>query len=142
MTTSGQHPPVQGTQGADRVHVAGSARALLAYDAAVSAHHPDRVAFFPNRSGGFYNPSIVGHWFAELLVSAGGDVTSRPGSSPRPYDLRHAHVVENINRWAHASRDPQALVPYLSLHLGHANPEDTWYYFHPDLRRLASGCRV
>lgn len=115
-----------------------------AYDAAVSAHHPDRVAFFPNRSGGFYNPSILGHWFAELLVSAGDAVTSRPGSSPRPYDLRHAHVVENINRWARAGRDPQALVPYLSLHLGHANPEDTWYYFHlavdfhPDLRRLAN----
>lgn len=101
-----------------------------AYDAVISAHHRDRVAFFPNRSGGFYSPSIVGCWFAELLATAGGAIVSRPGSPPRPYDLRHAHVVENVNRWARAGRDPQALVPYLSLHLGHANPEDTWYYFH------------
>ena len=115
-----------------------------AYDVAISAHHPHRVAFFPNQSGDFYNPSIVWVWFAELLAAAGDAIVSRPGSPPRPYDLRHAHVVENINRWVRAGRDPQALVPYLSLHLGHTNPEDTWYYFHlaadfhPDLREIAN----
>lgn len=115
-----------------------------AYDAAVAAHHPDRIAFFPNRAGGFNNASTLGHWFAELLTAAGDAITSRPGSPPRPYDLRHAHVVENINRWTAAGRDPQALVAYLSLHLGHVNPADTWYNFHlaadfhPDLRRIAN----
>lgn len=115
-----------------------------AYDAAISVHHPDRVAFFPNASGSFYNPMTIGGWFRELLVAARPLIVSRPDSPPRVYDLRHAHVVENINRWARAGRDPQALVPYLSLHLGHANPEDTWYYFHlaadfhPDLREIAN----
>lgn len=114
------------------------------YDAAISAYHPDRMPFFPNRSGSFYHASSIDYWFHELLTTAGPAVVSRPGSPPRPYDLRHAHVIESINRWVRAGRDPEALVAYLSLHLGHSNPADTWYYFHlaadfhPDLRRLAN----
>ncbi|CAN5237871.1 hypothetical protein BH09ACT6_BH09ACT6_12970 [soil metagenome] len=114
------------------------------YDAAISTHHPDRLAFFPNPAGTFYSPSTIDYWFHELLTGAGPAIASSPGSPPRPYDLRHAHVIENINRWALAGHDPEALVAYLSLHLGHQNTEDTWYYFHlaadfhPDLRRLAN----
>ncbi len=114
------------------------------YDAAIGTHHPDRMPFFPNRQGGLYNSSTIDYWFPELLDAVGTAVVAAPDSPPRPYDLRHAHVIETINRWARAGQDPEALVPYLSLHLGHANPEDTWYYFHlaadfhPDLRRLAN----
>lgn len=113
------------------------------YDAAISAYHPDRMPFFPNRSGRFYSHSSIDTWFRELLTAVGSAVVSSPGSPPRPYDLRHAHVIEVINRWVLAGRDPEALVTYLSLQLGHTNPEDTWYYFHlatdfhSDLRRLA-----
>jgi len=114
------------------------------YDAAISAHHPDRMPFFPNRSGNFYSHCTIDYWFQQLLGAADPHIASSPGSPPRVYDLRHAHVVENINRWTVAGKDPESLVPYLSLHLGHSNTEDTWYYFHlaadfhPDLRRLAN----
>lgn len=114
------------------------------YDAAISARHPDRIAFFPNHQDGFYSASTIDSWFHELLDAAGTAVVSVPGSPPRPYDLRHAHVVETINRWVRVGRDPEALVTYLSMHLGHTNPEHTWYYFHlaadfhPDLRALAN----
>lgn len=114
------------------------------YDAAISAHHPDRIPFFPNRSGACYHASSIDYWFHELLDAAGTAVVSTPSSPPRPYDLRHAHVIETINRWVRAGRNPEALVTYLSMHLGHTNPEDTWYYFHlaadfhPDLRALAN----
>jgi integrase len=114
------------------------------YDATVDAHHPDRMPFFPNRQGRCYHSSTIDYWFHELLDAAGTAVVSAPGSPPRPYDLRHAHVIEIINRRARAGQDPEALLPYLSLHLGHANSEDTWYYFHlaadfhPDLRELAN----
>jgi integrase/recombinase XerD len=114
------------------------------YDAAISAHHRDRIPFFPNRAGAIYHASSIDYWFHELLNAAGTAVVSAPGSPPRPYDLRHAHVIETINRWVRAGRDPEALVTYLSMHLGHTNPEDTWYYFHlaadfhPDLRALAN----
>lgn len=114
------------------------------YDAAISTRHPDRIAFFPNHHNGFYSASTIDSWFHELLDAAGTAVVSAASSPPRPYDLRHAHVIETINRWVRAGRDPEALVTYLSMHLGHANPEHTWYYFHlaadfhPDLRALAN----
>lgn len=114
------------------------------YDAAVGALHPERIAFFPNRTGTFYSHPTLNGWFRELVAAAEPPITAGPGPAPRPYDLRHAHVIENINRWARAGEDPQAHLPYLGLHLGHANPEDTWYYFHlaadfhPDLRQIAN----
>ena len=114
------------------------------FDAAISAQHENRVAFFPNRSGSFYSLSTLSRWFGELLASAGPAVVATPGSAPRPYDLRHAHVVETINRWARAGQDPLEHLAYLSMHLGHTSPEHTLYYFHlaadfhPDLRRLAN----
>ena len=114
------------------------------YDAVISAHHPDRMAFFPNRTGGFYSASTIDCWFNELTTTTGVKTTGRGSPLPRVYDLRHAHVVENINRWARAGRNPEAMLAYLSIHLGHTNPDDTWYYFHlaadfhPDLRELAN----
>ena len=114
------------------------------YDDAIAVHYPDRVAFFPNRAADFYHPSAISHWFGELLTAAGDAIAARPDARPRAYDLRHAHVVETINRWVRAGRDPQTLVPYLGAHLGHTSPEHTWYYFHlaadfyPDLRMLAN----
>ena len=49
-----------------------------------------------------------------------------------------------INRWVRAGRDPEVLVAYLGLHLGHSNTEDTWYYFqlaadfHHEMRSIAN----
>lgn len=114
------------------------------YDFAVNARARERLAFFPNRAGGFYSHARINDWFRELVAAADPPIATGPGPAPRPYDLRHAHVIENINRWARAGQDPQARLPYLGLHLGHVNPQDTWYYFHlaadfhPDLRRLAN----
>jgi len=99
------------------------------YDAVIGAHHPGRRPFFPNQTGNFYSKSSIDYWFRGLLTAAGPVVVASAGSPPRPYDLRHAHVVEVINRWVLAGRDPEALVTYLSLQLGHSNPADTWYYF-------------
>lgn len=115
----------------------------------IGVHHPDRIAFFPNRAGGFYGACTIDCWFNELATSTGVKTTTSKTTggglpSPRVYDLRHAHVVENVNRWTRAGRNPEAMLAYLSIHLGHANPDDTWYYFHlasdfhPDLRELAN----
>ena len=115
---------------------------LRGYDTAIEATQPGRAVFFPNRSGDPYNPSTIHCWFNELLETAG--ITTASGPPMRVYDLRHAHVVEVINRQARAGRDPQALIGYLSAHLGHVNTADTWYYFHlsaefhPDLRAAAN----
>jgi len=119
-------------------------RYCRAYDSAINPWHPERTAFFPNRAGRCYSASSVDSWFRELLDTVGAQVVADPSRPPRVYDLRHAHVVETINRWARAGQDLEAVVTYLSLHLGHSNAEDTWYYFHlaadchPELRALAN----
>lgn len=115
-----------------------------AFEAAITILQPQRIAFFPNQSGGFYSHPTLNGWFRQLVDVADPPIIAGPDSAPRPYDLRHAHVIENINRWARAGAQPEAYLPYLSLHLGHTNPDDTWYYFHlaadfhPDLRRIAN----
>lgn len=114
------------------------------YDAAIDSFHPDRIPFFPNHHGHFYNKGTPDCWFHELLTAVGPLMMASPGSPPRPYDLRHAHVIEVINRGVRAGKSPEALVAYLSLHLGHSDTEDTWYYFHlaadfhPELRGIAN----
>ncbi|NVM97012.1 tyrosine-type recombinase/integrase [Arthrobacter wenxiniae] len=114
------------------------------YDAAIDSYHPDRIPFFPNHHGDFYSQSTPDYWFHELLDAADPFIVASPGSPPRPYDLRHVHVIEVINRWVRAGRNPEVLVAYLSLHLGHSDTEDTWYYFHlaadfhPELRGIAN----
>jgi integrase len=114
------------------------------YDSAINAWHPERSAFFPNRTGRCYSAASIDCWFGELLHDIRAGLVVDPSAPPRVYDLRHAHVVETINRWARGGRDPEALVSYLSLHLGHTNVADTWYYFHlaadyhPELRALAN----
>lgn len=114
------------------------------YEDAINVLQPHRIAFFHNHTGGFCSHSTLNRWFRELIAAADPPITAGPRPAARPYDLRHAHVVENINRWSRAGQDPQARLPYLGLHLGHTNPEDTWYYFHlaadfhPDLRRMAN----
>jgi hypothetical protein len=110
----------------------------------MSVDQPHRIAFFSNQTGGFYSASTIDHWFGQLLAVAVPDAAPGSGSPPRVYDLRHAHVVETINRWTRTGKDPEALLAYLSMHLGHTDPEDTWYYFHlaadfhPDLRAVAN----
>lgn len=59
------------------------------YDAVVGVFHPERVPFFPNRNGEFYNHGTINHWFGELLHAAAirgvgnGAVTSRNGNHRR-----------------------------------------------------------
>lgn len=49
---------------------------------------------------------------------------------PTPHCLRHAFVVERMNDWMLKGLDTQALLPYLSKHLGHKSPSETFYYYH------------
>jgi len=49
---------------------------------------------------------------------------------PSTHCLRHAFVVERMNDWMQKGLDIQALLPYLSRHLGHKSPSETFYYYH------------
>ena len=49
---------------------------------------------------------------------------------PTPHCLRHAFVVERLNRWMAMGIDINKMMPYLSRYLGHKSPDETFYYYH------------
>ncbi len=49
---------------------------------------------------------------------------------PTPHCLRHAFVVNRINRWILSGLDVNVMLPYLSKYLGHESPEESFYYYH------------
>lgn len=57
--------------------------------------------------------------------------------SPTVHCLRHAFVVERMNDWMRQGLNTQELLPYLSKHLGHKSPSETFYYYHLVLNAFA-----
>ena len=49
---------------------------------------------------------------------------------PTPHCLRHTFVVDRINRWIEEGLELDVMLSYLSKYLGHADPEETFYYYH------------
>lgn len=49
---------------------------------------------------------------------------------PTVHSLRHTFVVDRMNAWMLEGRNLNTMMPYLSAHLGHSGPKDTFYYFH------------
>jgi integrase len=64
----------------------------------------------------------------------------RTGRGPRIHDLRHTFAVRTIIAWYRKGLDPDREMSKLSTYLGHARPEDTYWYIEavPELLRLAS----
>ena len=52
------------------------------------------------------------------------------GQQPRPYDFRHHFAYANIERWMAQGTNVAAMLPYLSVYMGHATVESTYYYIH------------
>jgi integrase/recombinase XerD len=65
---------------------------------------------------------------------------SRRGRGPRIHDLRHTFAVRTIMAWYRKGLDADREMSKLSTYLGHARPEDTYWYIEavPELLRLAS----
>lgn len=49
---------------------------------------------------------------------------------PTVHSLRHSFVVFRINTWIEQGIDTRIMMPYLSRHLGHKSPDETFYYYH------------
>ena len=106
---------------------------------AVSAVMPDREPFFPNSEGGFYGKRGLEKTFRQTLMKAGIDGTGR--RSPRLYDFRHTFATHRLYHWMREGKDLNAMLPYLSTYMGHAQLSDTYYYIHlvPGLLEEMSG---
>ena len=62
------------------------------------------------------------------------------GRGPRVHDLRHTFAVRTIINWYRKGLDPDREMHKLSTYLGHAAPENTYWYIEavPELLQLAS----
>jgi len=81
----------------------------------------------------------IGHRFAQLCRQLGLGPTDG-GRRPSPHALRHAFAIERIRRWYHDGADVQALLPHLSVYLGHVRPQESYWYLTatPDLLTAAA----
>ena len=108
-------------------------------NAVVSAVMPGREPFFPNTEGGYYGKRGLEKTFRQTLRKADIDRTGR--RSPHLYDFRHTFATHRLYHWMHEGKDLNAMLPYLSTYMGHAQLSDTYYYIHlvPGLLEEMSG---
>jgi integrase len=99
------------------------------YDDKMSAFHPDRDWFFPGRKPG----KPLGRTAVEVKFQFFWSMTEcskNCDKAPTVHTLRHAHVVHRMNQWMLDGIPLDAMMPYLSRHLGHSGLHETMYYYH------------
>jgi integrase/recombinase XerD len=100
-------------------------------------------AFFRNDYGRRMSEGNARYNFAVVSQAIGLRDTQRfcrTGRGPRIHDLRHTFAVRTITAWYRSGLDPDREMSKLSTYLGHARPEDTYWYIEavPELLRLAA----
>lgn len=94
----------------------------------VSAIMPERIPFFPNSEGDYYGKRGLEKTFRKVLKEA--NITGVGQRTPRLYDFRHTFATHRLYRWMREGKDLNAMLPYLSAYMGHAQLSDTYYYIH------------
>lgn len=63
----------------------------------------------------------------------------RWGRGPRLHDFRHAYAVRTLIHWYRCGVDVEREIPKLATYLGHAHPDDVYWYLQavPELLQLA-----
>lgn len=98
-------------------------KVLRRYDEVIDSIVPNRIAFFPNHSGGYF----VGTWLTIKFRKLWYKYNQRRAVS---YCFRHHYAIDNINSWNGISID-DAYDKLLSLSrsMGHGKLADTLYYY-------------
>jgi len=113
---------------------------LRSCDRVSHARFPSRRTFFVSATGAPVAPAAVGVMFHRIWDQAGLPCPA-DGIRPRPYDFRHHFAYANLERWMADGADVAAMLPYLSVYMGHATIESTYYYVHtsPDFLDAYAG---
>jgi integrase/recombinase XerD len=83
--------------------------------------------FFVSEQGQALTHDTLGRWFAQLCRQLGLEPTAG-GRRPSLHALRHAFAMERLRRWHQDGMDVQALLPHLSVYLGHVRPQESYWY--------------
>lgn len=95
-------------------------RAHLHYDALSDA-------FFVSEQGQHLNPHALHAWFVRLCQR----LTVKPtdgGRAPCLSSFRHTFAVTRMQHWYEQGLDVQALLPHLSVYLGHVHAQESYWY--------------
>jgi integrase/recombinase XerD len=95
--------------------------------------------FFVSEQGGPLNHGLLRHWFLAVCHTVGLWPTDA-GRRPSLRALRHSFAVQRMRRWYQEGRDVQALLPHLSVYLGHVRPQESYWYLTatPELLEAAA----
>ena len=84
-------------------------------------------AFFVSERGQPLQYLALHHWFARLCQRLAIAPTTG-GRSPCLMSFRHTFAVTCLQRWYQQGLDVQALLPHLSVYLGHVHPQESYWY--------------
>jgi integrase len=82
---------------------------------------------FVSEQGQTLSHKTLGQWFSNLCGRLGIEPVNG-GRRPSLHALRHAFAIERIRRWYQDGVDVQALLPNLSVYLGHVRPQESYWY--------------
>jgi len=102
-------------------------------------YHALSEIFFVNERGGSLDAGVLRCWFGKLTGKAELRPIREGARRASLHSFRHSFAVRRLRAWHEAGLDVQALLPTLSVYLGHVRPEDTYWYLTatPDLLRVA-----
>ncbi len=96
------------------------------------------TAFFITGRGRPLSYSALRYMFVQLIRSVG--IENPEGKrGPLLHSFRHGFAVERLLTWYRDNLDVRALIPHLSVYLGHLSKEETFWYLTatPDLLTAA-----
>jgi integrase/recombinase XerD len=106
-----------------------TAERLRHYQAQRAHLHYDGLsdAFFVSERGQPLQHRALHDWFARLCQRVA--LTPTPGQrAPCLTSFRHTFAVTRMQHWYQQGQDVQALLPHLSVYLGHVHPQESYWY--------------
>jgi integrase/recombinase XerD len=97
-------------------------------------------AFFVSEKGQPLKYPALYNWFARLCQRLAIEPTDG-GRGPCLMSFRHTFAVTCLQRWYQQGRDVQALLPHLSVYLGHVNPQESYWYLTSAPELLSAAAR-
>ncbi len=83
--------------------------------------------FFPAPDRTILSPNTVYQRFRKVLWSAGIPYNGK-GNGPRLHDIRHTFAVHTLQKWVETGEDLTAMLPVLSVFMGHKSMRATSRY--------------
>lgn len=102
-------------------------------------YHDGTSAFFVSERGRRLKHRTISITWGILLRRAGIGPTA-DGRRPTVHALRHTFAVRRLVTWQQQRVNVTAMVPHLSVYMGHSSPENTYWYLTatPELLSLAA----